>query len=339
MHAGSSTEIKRQMVKQFTKERESWKKRGELCLLLTGRILAGGVVCLIQRCGLVNSGVCFVWSDLQELRAAKSVANRRDISSTNTNSQELFSIGSDASYNSGTVYSLQTIFFLRKLCGLTFKLQIEVIHGLIRFCTRSKISLHLSKFWMAYDLAYLSIWNSSSSLCANVSLGAGESLTIWHHMIITIPAELWGLITHFGEPLGIAPGSWDDRKRNHKPVLLPIYLRLDASKNLSRALSCLRLLAKLFWSKKCVITGIEGLMILRSVTNVTGTLFRMRNTFYWTVRLNILLASAHSTASWSSHLNMKIAQPDFYGVASFVAECLALFPWFVLISIWLFQAL
>ena len=109
MHAGSSTEIKRQMVKQFTKERESWKKRGELCLLLTGRILAGGVVCLIQRCGLVNSGVCFVWSDLQELRAAKSVANRRDISSTNTNSQELFSIGSDASYNSGTAYWLQTI--------------------------------------------------------------------------------------------------------------------------------------------------------------------------------------------------------------------------------------
>jgi len=31
-----------------------------------------------------------------------------------------FSIGSDASYNSGTVYSLQTIIFLRMLCGLTF---------------------------------------------------------------------------------------------------------------------------------------------------------------------------------------------------------------------------
>jgi len=46
--------------------------------------------------------------------------------------------------------------------------------------------------------------------------------------------------THFGVPLGIAPGWWDDRKRNHKPVL-PIYLRLDISNNLSRALSCLRL--------------------------------------------------------------------------------------------------
>jgi len=31
-----------------------------------------------------------------------------------------FSFGSDASYDSGTVYSLQTILFLRKLCGLTF---------------------------------------------------------------------------------------------------------------------------------------------------------------------------------------------------------------------------
>jgi len=46
--------------------------------------------------------------------------------------------------------------------------------------------------------------------------------------------------THVGVPLGIAPGWWDDRKRNHKPAL-PIYLRLDISNNLSRALSCLRL--------------------------------------------------------------------------------------------------
>ena len=41
------------------------------------------------------------------------------------------------------------------------------------------------------------------------------------------------------------------------------------------------------------------------VTNVTGPLFRMRNTFCWVVRMNILLAFAHGTASWSSHLNMK----------------------------------
>ena len=65
--------------------------------------------------------------------------------------------------------------------------------------------------------------------------------------------------------------------------MLPIYLRLDISSNLSRALSCLRLsshnfayLAITFWSKECVIIGIEGLMSSGSVTNVTGTLFRMR---------------------------------------------------------------
>ena len=75
-----------------------------------------------------------------------------------------------------------------------------------------------------------------------------------------------GANTHFDIPLEIAPGWWDDRKRNHKPML-PIYLRLDISSNLSRALSCLRLsshnfayLAITFWSKECVIIGIEGLM-------------------------------------------------------------------------------
>ena len=46
--------------------------------------------------------------------------------------------------------------------------------------------------------------------------------------------------THFGESLGIALGWWDDRKRNHKPVL-PIYLRLDIFNVPSRAFSCLRL--------------------------------------------------------------------------------------------------
>ena len=53
-----------------------------------------------------------------------------------------------------------------------------------------------------------------------------------------------------------------------------------------------------------------------SVTNVTGTLFRMRNTFCWTVRMNILLAL----------LRTFLNQLDIYGVAYFVAKCLALFP-------------
>ena len=44
--------------------------------------------------------------------------------------------------------------------------------------------------------------------------------------------------THFGVPLGIAPSWWNDRQISHKPVL-PLYLCLDISDNLSRALSCL----------------------------------------------------------------------------------------------------
>jgi len=60
----------------------------------------------------------------------------------------------------------------------------------------SMTSLRLSNFWMPYDLLNLSIWNSLSSLCVNISLGAGENLTFWHHMKLTIPAELWGHITY-----------------------------------------------------------------------------------------------------------------------------------------------
>jgi hypothetical protein len=69
--------------------------------------------------------------------------------------------------------------------------------------------------------------------------------------------------THFGIPLGIAPGWWDDRKRNHKPVL-PIYLRLDISQIFPAISAVLFLafayLAIIFWSKECVIKGIKGLM-------------------------------------------------------------------------------
>ena len=51
-------------------------------------------------------------------------------------------------------------------------------------------------FWMPYDLVRLSIKDSLNSLFVNISLGAGEILTFWHHMKLTIPAEIWGHITH-----------------------------------------------------------------------------------------------------------------------------------------------
>ena len=100
----------------------------------------------------------------------------------------------------------------------------------------------------------------------------------------------WGMNHHtqFDEPLRNDPGWWDDRTRNLKCVL-PLYLRLDMSSNhLCRALSCLRLSCHNFWSKECVQTGTEGLRSSGSATpNVTGKLFRMRNTLCW-CRMNIL---------------------------------------------------
>ena len=108
--------------------------------------------------------------------------------------------------------------------------------------------------------------------------------------------------------MGIALGWWDDRKRNHKPVYLSIFAWIFSTISDVHFLA-FAFLVITFWSKESVMTGIEGLMSSGSVTNVPGTLFRMRNTFCWTaVRMNILLAFAHSTASWSSHLSMRIAQ-------------------------------
>ena len=57
-------------------------------------------------------------------------------------------------------------------------LQTEGIHGLTRFCMRSKFYLHLNSFWMPYDLVRLSINDGLNSLFVNISLGAGEILTL-----------------------------------------------------------------------------------------------------------------------------------------------------------------
>jgi hypothetical protein len=94
-----------------------------------------------------------------------------------------------------SVCFLQTNLSLRKLHGLTFFLQTEVIHGLIRFCSRSKISLRLSSFWMRpYGLVSLPVWNSLSPLHTNVSLAAGENFVMWQHIRFIISAEWWGLL-------------------------------------------------------------------------------------------------------------------------------------------------
>jgi len=127
-------------------------------------------------------------------------------------------------------------------------------------------------------------------------------------MIITIPAKSWGLITHILVNLWglLLAGGMTEKEITslcHLSTFAWIFPTFSAVHFLAFAF-----LVIAFWSKECVITGIEGLMSSGSVTNVTGTLFRMRNTFRWTVFMNILLAFAHSTASWSSHLSMRIAQ-------------------------------
>jgi len=255
---------------------------------------------------LLKAFLCKLWKD--------SWVSRKVLILTACSAKQVrcpfFSIGSDASYKFWNSLLSSNNPLLEKVVRADFLIANS---GLIRFCTNFKISLHLSSnFWISYDLANLSIWNSSSSLCTYVSSGAGESLTIWHHMIITIPAELWGLITHILMYLWglLLAGGMTEKEITSLCYLSTfawIFPKISAVHFLAFAF-----LAMTFWSKECVIIGIEGLMSSGSVTIVTGNLFRMRNTFCWTVRMNTLLAFAYSTASWSSHLNVKIAHEDFF---------------------------
>jgi len=255
-----------------------------------------------------------------------------------------FSIGSDASYVSGTVYSLQTILFLRNLCRLTFLLQIanrsdtwtyQVLHALQDFPTpqqflnaiRSREAIKIKQFELTLREGIIGSWRELDNLTPHDN----------HHL-----AELWRLITHILVNLwGLLLAGGMTEKEITSLCYLSIFAWIFSTFPAVHFLA-FAFLVITFWSKESVMTGIEGLMSSGSVTNVPGTLFRMRNTFCWTaVRMNILLAFAHSTASWSSHLSMRIAQlvwghfwTDICGVASFLAECLAFFPWFVLISFW-----
>jgi len=77
----------------------------------------------------------------------------------------------------------------------------QVLHALQEFLAsqqflnaiQSSQSINLKQF------------NSLNSLCADISLGAGESLTNWHHMRLTIPADLWELPTPFWCTFGDCP--------------------------------------------------------------------------------------------------------------------------------------
>jgi len=101
--------------------------------------------------------------------------------------------------------------------------------------------LHPSKvFWMPYNLASLSILKCSSNLHGHIIGGWRELDNLTPHEAHHSSRVMKTYHTRFGVPLEIVPGWWDDRKINHEPVFL-LYLCLDISNNLSRALSCLRL--------------------------------------------------------------------------------------------------
>ena len=193
---------------------------------------------------------------------------------------------------------------------------------------------------MPYDLARLSISNNSSSICANISLGAGESCldNLKPHETHHINRSMRTYLTHFGVPLEIAPGWWYDRKRNHKPVLpreRALYLRLDISNNLSCALSCLRLSGHNF-------------LVQRMRHNRNRRPYGLRicdkcDRHSVQVEKHILLDCPHEHLvrlrtqhrqlvfppqyeDSLTRLRTFLNQPDNFDVASFVAKCLALFP-------------
>jgi hypothetical protein len=139
---------------------------------------------------------------------------------------------------------------------------------------------------------------------------------------------------HFGVPLGIAPGWWDDRKRNHKPVL-PIYLRLDIFNNLSRALSCLRLSGHNLLVQRMLNNRNRRPYEIRicdkrdwhSVQDEEHTLLDCSHEHLVSLRTqHRQLVFPHQNEDSPTCLRTFLNQPDIHGVASFVAECLALFP-------------
>jgi hypothetical protein len=115
--------------------------------------------------------------------------------------------------HSGTVYSLQTTLFLRKLCGLIYFLQTEgihwtyqVLHALQDLPTshqfldaiRSRQTINLGQFELTLREHIIGGWRDLDILTPRDNHHSSRIMRTYH--------------THFGVPLGIAPGWWDDRK-------------------------------------------------------------------------------------------------------------------------------
>ena len=133
---------------------------------------------------------------------------------------------SDASHNSETVYSFQTILpLLKKVVRIDLLLAnrsgtwtYQVLLVLQDFpasqqflaAIRSRESTNLKQFEPSLREHVIGSWRELDNLTPHDNHHSSRIMRTHH--------------THFGIPLGIAPGWWDDRKRNHKPVLPVTYL-------------------------------------------------------------------------------------------------------------------
>jgi hypothetical protein len=95
-------------------------------------------------------------------------------------------------------------------------------------------------------------------------------------MRLTTPAELGGLITHILVYLwGLLLVGGMTKKEITSLCCLSTFTWIFPTISAVHFIA-FTFLAIAFWSKGCVITEMEGLMSSGSVTNGTGTLFRMR---------------------------------------------------------------
>jgi hypothetical protein len=115
---------------------------------------------------------------------------------------------------------VQLSIFLIELFVGTFRLSSHA--RLEAFVIQTKLN-YLTQFELTWHGHIIGGWRELDKITPHETHRTSKIMRTYH--------------THFGVPWGVAPGWWDDIKRYHKPML-PLYLRLDISSNLSRALSC-----------------------------------------------------------------------------------------------------
>jgi len=123
-----------------------------------------------------------------------------------TGQMPIFSIGSVASYVSGTVYSFQTILFLSKLCGLNFFFLTEVdtwtfqvLHSLQDYpasqqfldAIRSRESINLKQFELTLCEHIIGGWRELDNLTPHETHHSSRIMRTYHTHILLY---LWGLL-------------------------------------------------------------------------------------------------------------------------------------------------